>query len=351
MTKLFVKALPVNEIIKNLSEQFQVPVEDDCGELCIFLPDHIGEGFIRGISFESGIGYIEYKCTFYKDLEIHFTLNKTHPLKFIFCSEGRAEHSFEKDNTVHSIFTYQNIIVSSSKRNGHVLYFKANETVKITSLEIIRSLFIEQNPCNFENLDPQLSEVFQDSDAGEEFFYQGNYSIKSADIVEEVANKEITGFLRYFFLQAKVFEMLVLQIMQYQDDQREDKLPQILRRSDVEKVRKAIEIIEEDLSKNHSVDYLAKEVGTNVNKLQEGFKYLLDLTVNKYVQQVKLEKAKEMLALPDYNISQVVNLIGLNNRSYFAKIFKEKYGVSPKYFLKAQRDKSKEDPSWSDSEE
>ena len=87
-------------------------------------------------------------------------------------------------------------------------------------------------------------------------------------------------------------EMLVIQIMQFQDDQRDDKLPQILRRSDVEKVRKAIEIIESDLGVNHSVDYLAKEVGTNVNKLQEGFKHLLDLTVNKYVQQVKLEKAK-----------------------------------------------------------
>lgn len=326
-------------------------MEDDCGELTIFLPNHLGVGFIRGISFDSGIGYIEYKCTFFQDLEIHFTLNKTHPLKFIFCSRGRAEHTFEKDSILHSIYTYQNIIVSSSKHDGHVLYFKANETAHVTSLEIIRSLFKSHIPCNFDNLDPQLYDVFQDTDAGKQFYYQGNYSIKVADIVEEVANKEITGFLRYFFLQAKAFEMLVLQIVQFQDDQREDTLPQILRRSDVEKVKKAMEIIETDLSQNYSVDYLAKEVGTNVNKLQEGFKYLVDLTVNKYVQQVKLEKAKEMLAAyPDYNISQVVNLIGLNNRSYFAKIFKEKYGVSPKYFLKGQRDKTNEDLGNSEKE-
>jgi len=341
--KFFVKALPVDEIIRNLSRQFKMPVEEDCGELFINLPKHLGEGFIRGISFETGIGLIEYRWTFFEDLEIHFSLNQTHPLKFVFCSRGRIEHSFEKDNTCHTIFTYQNIIVSSSGHNGHVLHFKANETTHVTSLEIIRSLFSQHNNCNFDGLDPRLNEIFKDTDAGERFYYHGNYSIKAADIVEEIDRKEINGFLRSIFLEAKAMEMLVIQIMQFQDDQREDKLPQILRRSDVEKVRKAIEIIESDLGMNFSVDFLAKEVGTNVNKLQEGFKHLLDLTVNKYVQQVKLEKAKEMLSSPDYNISQVVNLIGLNNRSYFAKIFKEKYGVSPKYFLNSQKDKSRED--------
>jgi len=349
--KLFVKALPVNEIIKNLSLQFQVPVEEDCGETAIQLPQTLGEGFIRGISFSTGIGLIEYKCTFYQDLEIHFILNQTHPLKFIFCSHGRAEHSFEQDEERHTIYTYQNIIVSSSQHNGHVLYFRANETTHLSSLEIIRSLFIKHHPCNFAGLDSRLNEIFKDTDAGERFYYRGNYSIKAADIVEEVEKKEVSGFLRYLFLQSKVYEILVIQIMQYQDDQREDKLPQILRRSDVEKVRNAIEIIEADLDKNYSVDFLAKEVGTNVNKLQEGFKYLLDLTVNKYVQQVKLEKAKEMLSSPDYNISQVVNMIGLNNRSYFAKIFKEKYGVSPKYFMNSQRDVAQGNIGSDDEEE
>lgn len=57
------------------------------------------------------------------------------------------------------------------------------------------------------------------------------------------------------------------------------------------------------------------------------------------MQQVKLEAAKELLSTTEYNISQIVNMIGLNNRSYFSKIFKEKYKVSPKYFLKSAREK------------
>ncbi|MCC8358884.1 helix-turn-helix domain-containing protein [Salinimicrobium sediminilitoris] len=331
--EIFVKALPVEEIIESLSKQLNTPIQRDGGELIIDLPEKWGKGFIRGTSFNWGIGVIEYNVTFFKDVEIHFTINQTHPLKFIFCSEGRVRHGFEENDDVHNIDTYQNVIVSSSGHNGHVLLFKANETSHVFSLEIIREEFNQRKNFDYKDMDPQLQRLFQDNNAEELFFYQGNYSIQAADIVESIAHKEHTGFLRLIFLEAKVYEMLAKQISQFTDDQQNGHKAILLRRSDVEKVKNAVEIINRDLNQNYSVDHLAKEVGTNVNKLQEGFKYMFDLTVNKYIQQVKLEAAKELLTESDHNISQIVGQIGLNNRSYFSKIFKEKYGVSPKYFL------------------
>ncbi|HER40256.1 MAG TPA: AraC family transcriptional regulator, partial [Salinimicrobium catena] len=293
--KFYIKALPVEDIIGDLSRELDVPLEKDAGELTVHIPKKLGQGFIRGTSFSNGVGILEYYCTFYKDLELHFTVNKTQPLKFIFCSEGRVDHAFEENQEIHTIDTYQNVIVSSSGHNGHILYFKANETVHISSLEIIREKFSKRNNYDFEGLEPKLKNLFEDSVAEKLFYYQGNYSIQAADIVEEINNKEFSGFLRSIFLEGKAYEMLAKQINQYHDDQFDEKRPVILRRSDVEKVKRAVEIINEDLTRNFSVDHLAKEVGTNVNKLQEGFKYMFDLTVNKYMQQVKLEAAKELL--------------------------------------------------------
>lgn len=335
--KLTIKALPVSDIMIDLAQGLNVSLEEDCGELTLHIPEKMGKGFIRGVSYESGVGFIHYKCTFFEDVEIHFTLNETHPLRFIFCSEGRIQHAFVEEGERHNIETYQNVIASSSKFNGHILYFEANESVNASSLEIIRNIFSHRNQYRFISFDPVLAEVFRDSIAEKLFFYQGNYSIKAADIVEEINTKDSEGFVRSVLVEGKALEMLSKQVAQYQDDQRED-LPQILRRSDVEKVQRAAELVQNDLSQNYSVDHLAKEVGTNVNKLQEGFKHMFDLTVNKYVQQVKLEAARDLLTTTDHNISQIVNLIGLNNRSYFSKIFKEKYGVSPKYFLKGQKE-------------
>ena len=335
--RIDVKTLPVEEIIQDISESLDAPIQNGSGEHTIELPEHIGEGYIRGISFDSGMGFITYNCKFYEDVEIHFALNTVHPLKFIFCSAGNIGHSFQDTEKVNDIKAYQNIIVSSSGYNGHVLYFKANEATHVSSLEIIRSVFAHRRNYDFKDLDPTLKELFQDAVSEKQFFYQGNYSIKAADIMNEINTKDFTGFLRSLYLEAKAFQMLVIQISQYEDDESGDKLPQILRQSDIEKVDYVVKRIQGDLGSNLTVEALAKEAGTNVNKLQEGFKYVYDLTVNKYMQHKKLEAAKEMLMTTEKNISEIVTSIGLNNRSYFSKIFKEKYGVNPKYFLKTRK--------------
>ncbi|MCH4822142.1 AraC family transcriptional regulator [Gramella lutea] len=341
--RIDVKTLPVNEILEDIANTLDADLKFKSGELKVTIPESLGEGYIRGVSFDSGMGIITYNCKFFEDVEIHFSLNTVHPLKFIFCSEGSVEHCFQKDSKIHKIDTYQNIVVSSSGYDGHILYFKKDVSTHVSSLEIIRSVFAHRSNYDFKDLDPKLKQIFKDAVSEKQFFYQGNYSIRAADLMDEINTKDYTGFLRNLFLEGKAFEMLVIQIAQYEDDANGDNLPKILRKSDIEKVDYVAKRIQGDLSTNMSVESLAKEAGTNVNKLQEGFKYVYNLTVNKYMQHVKLEAAKEMLAFSEKNISEIVTAIGLNNRSYFSKIFKEKYGVSPKYFLKSKKSMKEEE--------
>jgi len=335
--RINVNTLPVNEILDDIAKALKTELKNNSGELTVEIPSNIGEGYIRGITFDSGIGYVSYNCKFSEDVEIHFALNTVHPLKFIFCSEGKVGHCFQKKDKIHIIDTYQNIVVSSNGYDGHILHFKKDISIHVSSLEIIRSIFAHRSNYDFKDLDPTLKDLFKDSVSEKQFFYQGNYSIKAADLMEEINTKDYIGFLRNLFLEGKTFEMLVIQIAQFQDDENEDNLPQILRKSDIEKVDYVAKRIQGDISTNLTVETLAKEAGTNVNKLQEGFKFVYNLTVNKYMQHIKLEAAKEMLKLSEKNISEIVTSIGLNNRSYFSKIFKEKYGVSPKYFLKNKK--------------
>lgn len=335
--KIEVKTLPVNEIIQDISQFINAPIQDEGAVLSIEIPKEMGEGYIRASNFDCGMGIISYNCKFYQDVEICFTRDTVHPLKFIFCSEGEVSHSFQATEKRNKIETYQNIIVSSSGYNGHQLFFKANVQTHVSSLEIIRSTFSHRTNYAFKDLDPVLKDLFTDAVSQKQFFYQGNYSIKAADIMEDLNTKDYTGFLRSLYLESKSFDMLVVQISQYQDDEDINRLPTILRKSDIKKVDYVAKRILGDLGSNLSVEALAKEAGTNVNKLQEGFKYVYDLTVNKYIQHKKLEAAKDMLLNSEKNISEIVVAIGLNNRSYFSKIFKEKYGVNPKYFLRTRK--------------
>ncbi len=72
--RIDVKTLPVNEILKDIAESLDTEVEDSTGKFTVDIPENIGEGYIRGCSFDSGIGYVTYNCKFFEDVEIHFSL-------------------------------------------------------------------------------------------------------------------------------------------------------------------------------------------------------------------------------------------------------------------------------------
>jgi AraC-like DNA-binding protein len=80
------------------------------------------------------------------------------------------------------------------------------------------------------------------------------------------------------------------------------------------------------------LDKLSLESGLSQAKLQEGFKLLYARTVTEYIRHARLEAARDYLSNSDMNISQVVYTIGFSSRSYFSKIFKNKYGISPSEF-------------------
>ena len=343
--KIHVHSLPAKAVLKDIQRELgsivhmdleENRIAKDCCEYVFKLPKSIGEGHIKGITFPTGFSLYQYDCIFYQDIMINFNISQTQPLKFIFCNEGCIDHSFDKLQPKQAINIYQNIIVAGSKAKGHNIFFEANRRVELTSLEINRPEFKKYYAYNSDGLTDSLNLVLNDTSTNDEFFYQGNYSLSTADVIRDLMNSNYLGFLKFLFINGTSNILLALQIEQFIDDKRGDQLPRLLRQRDLENVKNVISIVKGDMETNFSVDYLAREAGTNVNKLQEGFKYVYEMTVNKYIQQIKMDKAKNLLEHSDLNISEIVIAIGLKNRSYFSKIFKEEYGVSPRYFRKRE---------------
>ena len=96
-------------------------------------------------------------------------------------------------------------------------------------------------------------------------------------------------------------------------------------------------IIENEIDVLGSIMNLASRVGLNQNTLQEGFNHLYKKSVNQYIRDVRLHKAKVLMENSDLNITEITYKIGINSRSYFSKLFKEKYGVSPKAYIAINR--------------
>ena len=88
----------------------------------------------------------------------------------------------------------------------------------------------------------------------------------------------------------------------------------------------------QDPSDAYTIQELSRRTGLNPYKLQEAFKHLYKSTAVKFIQEKRLIKAAELLGTSEYNVTQVVEEIGLSSKSYFSKIFKAKYSCCPKEY-------------------
>jgi len=77
---------------------------------------------------------------------------------------------------------------------------------------------------------------------------------------------------------------------------------------------------------------LAERFEVSPNHLSTLFKKYAGLGFAEYVAQVKIEKAKELIAGGGYKMFQVAQLLGFEDAFYFSKVFKRVSGMSPREF-------------------
>lgn len=87
--------------------------------------------------------------------------------------------------------------------------------------------------------------------------------------------------------------------------------------------------------RNVDMNRIAEELGYSKEYLYRLFRREMDISVNNYIQNVRLEKAKEYISeTGKYKIYEVCEMVGYEDQVYFSKLFKKKYNISPKDFQK-----------------
>ncbi|MBP3360288.1 MAG: response regulator [Clostridia bacterium] len=97
----------------------------------------------------------------------------------------------------------------------------------------------------------------------------------------------------------------------------------------VEQVNK---YIRENLSKKMSIKRIAEHFGYSTNYLGKLYKNYTGISMHDYVLKMKMERAAEMLRVPQNQISDIAYVLGYTDYAYFIKQFKEYYGETPKVF-------------------
>ncbi|GAE31536.1 helix-turn-helix domain-containing protein [Alkalihalobacillus hemicellulosilyticus] len=79
-------------------------------------------------------------------------------------------------------------------------------------------------------------------------------------------------------------------------------------------------------------EQIAKRVELSPKYLSVLFKKEVGITISEYIQQIKIEEAKKLLAYSNTPISDICSLLNYTDQSYFTKVFKKFIGVTPKFY-------------------
>ena len=106
---------------------------------------------------------------------------------------------------------------------------------------------------------------------------------------------------------------------------------------DREFLEKAQQVVEEHLDDSEfDVPAFSREMALGRTKLFTKIKGITGKTPNDFIVNVRLKKAANMLTNnPEFNISDITYMLGFSSPKYFAKCFKEQFGVSPSAYRKA----------------
>ena len=95
------------------------------------------------------------------------------------------------------------------------------------------------------------------------------------------------------------------------------------------RVRKAIALAEQSLHKGWSPAKLAALVNLSPSRLHQLFKEETGVPPARYLRQLRMRRAKELLETTHLSVKQVMAGVGLTDESHFVRDFKKTCGLTP----------------------
>lgn len=99
-------------------------------------------------------------------------------------------------------------------------------------------------------------------------------------------------------------------------------------------VDKAKQYIQEHFKENITRNEVSASVFLTPDYISKMFKSEIGISIKEYINNYRIEKAKELLRVSDFSISMIAAEVGFDNFSYFSTIFKKLTGTSPYSYRK-----------------
>ncbi len=274
---------------------------------------HIQEGFkVIEINNNSKDIFRFFKEVNNNFIQIHFSINSNAQLQY-------GPHYTLDVKSQYSVLLYnpnQSLPINLSlAENGKYIVF-------VVSISKFHALFSQ-----VANIIPFLNE----ENKNKKYYIDKELSPNEILVLNQIFDDQKLNGMHQLYLKAKVYEVMSLYFNKKNDDQ--ESCPFLDSEANVEKIKKAKQIVISQMAEPPSLQEIANEIGLSVSKLKEGFKHIYGESVFNFLLDYKLEFARKQLLTKQYNVSEISLQVGYSTASHFIAAFKKKYGTTPKQYV------------------
>lgn len=102
-------------------------------------------------------------------------------------------------------------------------------------------------------------------------------------------------------------------------------------------ITKCLTILKTTYYENFSMDNLAEQLGVSRSYLSTRFKSETGLTISKYITNLRMSRAKTLLAASNKTINDIATSLGYQDVFYFSRAFKKTTGITPSVYRRMNR--------------
>ena len=114
--------------------------------------------------------------------------------------------------------------------------------------------------------------------------------------------------------------------------------------SDEVLMKRIMEVVNKNLSNSSfNIESIVDEVGISRTQLHRKLKELTGFSAAKFVQNLRMQQAAELLKEGKANIAEIAYSVGFASQSHFATTFKQYYGLTPSEYLRQYNEENGSD--------
>lgn len=290
----------------------------------------IGKGVVNEIMVRPGLTIIMEDFDFNSPVNAVMSVSHS-PIEVLYCVSGEMHGALS------------NIDGSFKLDSGNASFFFTPDIetkATISSEEPLKLITLRFDP---EKLCPcfcGLSDIFPygRNEFCKNIINHSKINSEMKQIISRIENCRYNDGFKKVYLESKAMELITLFFADIHESSRYHvKTEALFSEDEIKRIMDARDFLVEDMENPPTLGGIAKKVGMNKDKLNQGFHKVFGSSVFSVLRNMKMEKAKDILETGNMNVTETAYALGYSQPGTFSRAFKEFHGINPKQYVLKSR--------------